>query len=68
VPWFVTIFGRDSLIVSLQCMMVSPGFARGALKKLADYQAAEVDDWRDAQPGKILHEIRFGESFARRGL
>jgi glycogen debranching enzyme len=61
VPWFVTIFGRDSLIVSLQCMMVSPGFARGALKKLADYQAAEVDDWRDAKPGKILHEVRFGE-------
>jgi glycogen debranching enzyme len=61
VPWFVTIFGRDSLIVSLQCMMVSPGLARGALKKLADYQAVEIDDWRDAQPGKILHEIRFGE-------
>lgn len=61
VPWFVTLFGRDSLIASLQNMPVSPGFARGALKRLADYQAQERDDWRDAQPGKILHEIRFGE-------
>jgi glycogen debranching enzyme len=61
VPWFVTLFGRDSLIASLQNMSVSPGFARGALKRLAEYQATERDDWRDAQPGKILHEIRFGE-------
>src|SRR6476620_7910578 len=61
VPWFVTIFGRDSLIVSLQNMLVYPGFARGALKKLAQLQATERDDWRDAEPGKIPHEIRFGE-------
>jgi glycogen debranching enzyme len=61
VPWFVTLFGRDSLIVSLQNMIVYPGFARGALKKLAEYQATELDDYRDAEPGKILHEIRFGE-------
>jgi glycogen debranching enzyme len=61
VPWFVTIFGRDSLIVSLQNMLVFPGFARGALKKLAELQATERDDWRDAEPGKIPHEIRFGE-------
>jgi glycogen debranching enzyme len=61
VPWFVTLFGRDSLMVSLQNMSVSPGFAYGALKRLADYQAQERDDRRDAQPGKILHEIRFGE-------
>lgn len=61
VPWFVTLFGRDSLIVSLQNMSVAPGFARGALKRLAEYQASERDDWRDAQPGKMLHEIRFGE-------
>jgi glycogen debranching enzyme len=61
VPWFVTIFGRDSLIVSLQNMMINPGFARGALRKLAELQATERDDWRDAEPGKILHEIRFGE-------
>ena len=61
VPWFVTIFGRDSLIVSLQNMMINPGFARGALRKLAELQARERDDRRDAEPGKILHEIRFGE-------
>ncbi|HEY3118350.1 MAG TPA: glycogen debranching N-terminal domain-containing protein, partial [Chloroflexota bacterium] len=61
VPWFVTIFGRDSLIVSLQNMITYPGFARGALKKLAEYQATEMDDYRDAEPGKIPHEIRFGE-------
>jgi glycogen debranching enzyme len=61
VPWFVTIFGRDSLIVSLQTMLVSAGFARGALRKLAQYQATEMDDWCDAEPGKILHELRFGE-------
>lgn len=61
VPWFVTLFGRDSLTVSYQNMAVSPGFARGALKRLAQYQATERDDWRDAQPGKIMHEIRFGE-------
>ena len=61
VPWFVTIFGRDSLIVSLQNMLVYPGFARGALQKLAELQATERDDWRDAEPGKIPHEIRFGE-------
>ena len=61
VPWFVTLFGRDSLIVSLQNISISTGFARGALKRLAEYQAIERDDYRDAQPGKILHEIRFGE-------
>ena len=61
VPWFVAIFGRDSLIVSLQNMTVSPGFALATLQKLAELQATEVDDWRDAQPGKILHELRVGE-------
>lgn len=61
VPWFVTLFGRDSLIVSYQNMAVSPGFARGALYRLAQYQGTEKVDWRDEQPGKIMHEIRFGE-------
>ncbi|SRR5579884_54557 len=61
VPWYVTVFGRDSLIASIQNMLVNPGFARGTIKKLAELQATERDDWRDAQPGKILHEIRFGE-------
>jgi glycogen debranching enzyme len=61
VPWFVTLFGRDSLIVSLQTMMVHAKFALGALHTLAQHQADVVDDWRDAEPGKILHELRFGE-------
>jgi glycogen debranching enzyme len=60
-PWFVAPFGRDSLIVSLQNMMIYPDFARGALDVLGRYQATERDDWRDAEPGKILHEIRYGE-------
>ena len=61
VPWFVTVFGRDSLIVSLQNMIVFPDFARGALDILGQLQATEIDDYRDAQPGKIPHEIRYGE-------
>jgi glycogen debranching enzyme len=68
VPWFVAVFGRDSLIVSLQNMVVHPDFARGALKVLGDLQATEVDDYRDAQPGKILHEIRVGELAARKKI
>ncbi len=61
VPWFVAIIGRDSLIASLQNMIVNAGFARGALKKLAELQATETDDRRDAEPGKIPHEVRTGE-------
>jgi glycogen debranching enzyme len=61
VPWFVTVFGRDSLIVSLQNMFIKCPLANGTLKRLAQFQARERDDFRDAQPGKILHEIRFGE-------
>jgi len=61
VPWYVALFGRDSLIASLQSMLVSAPFARGALQRLAEHQATAVDDWRDAEPGKILHELRVGE-------
>ncbi|MGH9327462.1 MAG: amylo-alpha-1,6-glucosidase [Terriglobia bacterium] len=61
VPWFVTVFGRDSLIVSLQNMIVFPDFARGALDILGKLQATETDNFRDAQPGKIPHEMRYGE-------
>jgi glycogen debranching enzyme len=60
-PWFATLFGRDSLTVSYQNMAISTGFALGALKRLAEFQATERDDWTDAQPGKIMHEIRFGD-------
>jgi glycogen debranching enzyme len=60
-PWFVAIFGRDSLIVSLQNALVYPAFARGALDVLGSLQATEIDEWRDAEPGKIPHEMRRGE-------
>src|SRR5271154_4504527 len=60
-PWFVALFGRDTLIVSLQTMIVYPEFAAGTLEALAQYQATERDDYRDAEPGKILHEMRYGE-------
>jgi glycogen debranching enzyme len=60
-PWFVALFGRDSLVISLQTAIVHPGFARGALDVLAKWQARERDDYRDAEPGKIHHELRRGE-------
>ncbi len=60
-PWFVALFGRDSLIVSLQTMLVYPAFARGALDVLGRWQADMRDDHRDAEPGKIPHELRIGE-------
>ena len=60
-PWFVAPFGRDSLIVSLQNILIYPEFARGALEILGSLQATERDDYRDAEPGKILHEMRYGE-------
>src|SRR5215472_6667674 len=61
VPWFVSLFGRDSLIVSLQTLALSPRFAVGSLNALAVLQADSYDDARDMQPGKISHEIRHGE-------
>ena len=60
-PWFVAPFGRDSLIVSLQNTLVYPNFARGSLDVLGSLQAKVEDDYRDAEPGKILHEKRYGE-------
>ena len=61
VPWFLSLFGRDALTVSLQTMSLSPRFALGSLRALGALQADEYDDERDMQPGKIEHEIRFGE-------
>jgi glycogen debranching enzyme len=61
VPWFVSLFGRDSLIVSLQTLALSPRFAVGSLNALGAFQADSYDDARDMQPGKISHEIRHGE-------
>ncbi len=61
VPWFTTLFGRDALIASFQSLAFRPQIAMETLEVLAAYQASEVDDWRDAEPGKILHELRTGE-------
>jgi glycogen debranching enzyme len=60
-PWFMALFGRDSLIVSYQTLPFAPELARTTLRALARRQAREVDDFRDAEPGKILHELRHGE-------
>ena len=60
-PWFVALFGRDSLIVALQTITLWPGFALGALEILGRWQASERDGHRDAEPGKIPHELRIGE-------
>jgi glycogen debranching enzyme len=67
IPWYVTVFGRDSLIASHQMLLVNQRPAREALELLAAKQGTTVDDWRDEQPGKILHEIRQGE-LARAGI
>ena len=66
IPWYVAAFGRDTLIASHQMLMLSPRPARESLQVLAGLQGTVVDDWRDEEPGKILHEIRRGE-LARSG-
>src|SRR3954469_11090678 len=66
IPWDLTTFGRDGLITALQMMWPDPRFARGVLKRLAFYQASSVDPLADAEPGKILHEMRGGEMAALR--
>lgn len=61
VPWFMTLFGRDTLIVSMQAISGYPEFASGAIRRLGALQATADDPVRDMEPGKILHEIRHGE-------
>jgi glycogen debranching enzyme len=61
VPWFSTLFGRDSLIAAAQTLMLNPAIARETLILLAAYQGKIEDEWREEEPGKILHEIRMGE-------
>ncbi|QHE54070.1 amylo-alpha-1,6-glucosidase [Pontibacillus sp. HMF3514] len=60
-PWFAVPFGRDSLITALFMLPYRPDQVKGTLRTLAHYQGTKVDQNRDEQPGKIMHEIRFGE-------
>jgi glycogen debranching enzyme len=61
VPWYVTLFGRDTLIVALQTLTFFPSLAEETLRLLAEYQGRELREWNDEAPGKILHELRAGE-------
>lgn len=61
IPWYVAPFGRDSIITCLQTMMLNPDPSIETARVLARYQGDRVDEWRDEEPGKILHEVRQGE-------
>ncbi|HZP56269.1 MAG TPA: amylo-alpha-1,6-glucosidase [Dehalococcoidia bacterium] len=60
-PWFDALFGRDSCIVAMQMLAWKPEIARGTLRLLAKWQGKQINHWRDEEPGKILHELRFDE-------
>ncbi len=61
-PWFMTVFGRDTLITCYQTLLFGPELARSALEVLAELQATEDDPEIDAEPGKIVHEVREGKA------
>ncbi|MEH0969625.1 glycogen debranching N-terminal domain-containing protein [Micromonospora sp. CPCC 205546] len=61
-PWFMTLFGRDSIITSLQVVPFLPELIPPTLMMLAGLQGHRIDDFRDEEPGKILHELRYGET------
>jgi glycogen debranching enzyme len=60
-PWFMTMFGRDSIFTSLQALPFTPELAATTLRALGNWQGTRVDDFRDEDPGRILHEMRYGE-------
>ena len=60
-PWYGALFGRDSIISALQTLAYEPNIAEHTIRLLARYQGTKNDDWRDEEPGKILHELRRGE-------
>jgi glycogen debranching enzyme len=63
-PWFMSIFGRDTIVSSLQALPYVPELAAASLRILAFYQGTRTDDWRDEEPGKIMMELRYGETAA----
>jgi glycogen debranching enzyme len=63
-PWFMTMFGRDSIFTSLQALPFAPELAATTLRALGEWQGSALDDFRDEDPGRILHELRYGEMTA----
>jgi glycogen debranching enzyme len=63
-PWFMTMFGRDSIFTSLQALPFTPELAATTLRTLGEWQGSGLDDFRDEDPGRILHEMRYGEMTA----
>ncbi|MFA6989436.1 MAG: glycogen debranching N-terminal domain-containing protein [Candidatus Gastranaerophilaceae bacterium] len=61
IPWFTTLLGRDSLITGRQTLMLCPGLAKNILLTVANFQGKQENPWKDEEPGKMPHEIRFGE-------